>query len=150
MVKKRKMFSSPKCRDPDHWGKKTWDALFLLASDFPHERECDEDTEYHPSTLKKRKESWRSLLRSLPGVITCGSCSDHFKDFVEKEGRLEDALLNRDTLFEFLYQAKDEVNKRRGRKSLSLRSVKRIYIPKCSKKKKQRRKATHRKKYRKS
>lgn len=98
------MYSSPKCRDPDHWGRKTWDALFLLASDFPHEAECDEDTEYSKETILKRRESWKALLKSLPGVLTCGSCAEHFKEYVEKESgeRLNSALKNRETLFKYL------------------------------------------------
>ena len=126
-------YSSHRARVPSHWGKHTWDALFLLAADYPHAKDCRDDDRYPPSAIEDRKRAWKQLIKALPGVLTCGVCSHHFADYIKRDGGkpLDAALQNREALFEWLYACKNEVNKRRGRRSPSLSKVKRRYIPKC-------------------
>ena len=129
----RGSYSSWRARVPVHWGRSTWDALFLLAADYPHEKECDDDDEMDPGTIRARKAGWRQLLKSLPSVLTCGICSDHFQKYMEHDNwkRLERALQDRESLFKFLYNCKKEVNKRNGRPSLQYHKVRRKYVPPC-------------------
>ena len=130
-----KLHSSWRARVPTHWGKRTWDALFLLAADYPHPQDCDDDDEYPPEVIMERRRSWKRLFETLPGVLTCGVCSYHFEKYMKLQNGVpfQNALKDRDALFAWLHKAKAEVNKRNGRKSISLESTKRRYIPKCSK-----------------
>ena len=127
-------YSSYKARVPSHWGKNTWDALFLLASDYPHEKDCDDDDLYPKSAIEVRRSAWKHLIKALPGVLTCGNCAVHFADYIERDGgkALDAALQDREALFRWLYKCKNEVNKRRGKRSPPFEHVKRKYIPKCS------------------
>lgn len=133
MPRSGKMHSSWRARVPPHWGKKTWDALFLLAADYPHEQDCEDDDEYPPELIAERKRAWKKILKALPGALTCGVCSYHFEKYMQDEQAMERALQNREELFKWLYKAKDQVNKRNSRKSISLGAVRKRYIPKCKK-----------------
>ena len=128
-------YSSWRARVPSHWGKRTWDALFLLAADYPHEKECWDDDEYTKKMIKDRKRAWKQMLTSLPSILTCGVCAQHFKKYIERDNKrsLNKALENREELFKFLYKCKDEINKRNGIVSSSYEQIKRKYIPSCKK-----------------
>ena len=115
----------------NHWGRHTWDALFLLASDFPHARDCDDDQMYTVREVNSRRKAWKRILLSLPDALSCPLCGAHFRQFMRRHS-VDNALRNRDTLMKWLYMAKDEVNKRRGKQSPSLKRIKRKYIPPCS------------------
>lgn len=129
----RQLHSSWRARTPRHWGRSTWDALFRLAADYPHARECDDDDPYLASLAAERRASWRRLLKSLPGILPCGECAYHFERYLRRDGgaALERALRDRESLYRWLYRAKDEVNRREGRHSPPLAEVRRRYIPAC-------------------
>ena len=136
-MKKRsreRLHSSWKARVPTHWGKKTWDALFLLAADYPHKKDCKDDDEYPNEIIRERRKAWKRLFEALPGVLTCGVCSYHFQQYMRRGNGIpfENALRDRESLFEWLHKAKDEVNKRNKRKSISLENTRKRYIPRCS------------------
>lgn len=114
-----------------HWGRHTWDALFLLASDFPHARDCEDDQMYTVREVELRRNAWKRILLSLPDAISCPLCGMHFRRFMQRHS-VNDALRNRETLMKWLYMAKDEVNKRRGKRSPSLERIRKKYIPPCS------------------
>lgn len=130
-----KKYSSSRARVPSHWGKATWDALFLLAADYPHEFECGDDHEYSAEMIQVRKNAWRQLLKALPGVLTCNKCADHFGKYLQMNGGrdLEWALEDRERLLRWLYRCKDEINHRNQRQSPALENVRRKYVPRCSK-----------------
>lgn len=125
--------SSFRARAVTHWGRSTWDALFLLASDFPHEKDCVDDDRVPHEFVEERRRGWRKLLKALPDVLSCGICSEHFARYLERNGGkdLEKALVNRENLFAWLYRCKHEVNRRNGQGSPRLSHVRRKYIPKC-------------------
>ena len=130
------LHSSWRARVPTHWGRRTWDALFLLAADYPHAKECADDDEYPPEVVRERRRAWKQMLQALPGVLTCGVCSYHFEQYMRRDGGrpMEAALRDREALLKWLYAAKDEVNRRnRVRRSPPYERVRRTYIPKCSK-----------------
>lgn len=126
-------FSSWRARVPSHWGERTWDALFLLAADFPHSRECTDDEEFPNDVVANRRRAWRALLKALPGVLTCGVCSHHFERYMDRNGgkNMDEALQDRESLLRWLYNAKDEVNRRNGRRSVRYERVRRSYVPAC-------------------
>ena len=131
---RREFYSSWNTHLQSHWGQKTWDAIFLLAADFPHDQACTDDQRYPPEWVAYRRRSWKKLFQSLPGVLSCPKCGEHFRKYMERDnGRaFHDALENRETLFAWLHKCKDEVNNRTKRKSSSLHTVKKKYIAKCS------------------
>tara|TARA_B110001452_G_scaffold265902_1_gene271509 strand:+ start:1426 stop:1875 length:450 start_codon:yes stop_codon:yes gene_type:complete len=126
-------FSSRCARAPSHWGGATWDALFLLASDYPHTKQCEDDDAFDAATRDARRRAWKTLLTTLPQVLACGVCAEHFKRHVHRDGgrSLDRALQDREALFRFLYRCKDEVNRRSGRSSPSFETVEKRYIPRC-------------------
>ena len=134
----RGLYSSWRARIPSHWGKKTWDTLFLLAADYPHEKECWDDDEYTKEMIKERKKGWEQLLKSLPWVLTCGVCAYHFQKYINRQNGkfLKKALENREELFKFLYKCKDQVNSRKNTKSPTYEKIRRKYIPPCEKRQK--------------
>lgn len=129
-------YSSWRARLPVWWGKRTWEALFLLAADYPHDQDCWDDGEMLDEDVKARKAGWRQLLKSLPFVLTCGVCATHFQKYIEHDNgrRLEQALRDRESLLTFLYNCKKEVNKRNGRGSPSYTQVRRRFVPPCERK----------------
>lgn len=124
--------SSWRARAPRYWGRSVWDALFLLAADYPHARDCDDDEPYVGA--EARRKSWKRFLKALPGVLTCGVCAYHFERYIKRGGdeALNEALTDRDTLFRWLHRAKSEVNQRNRTPNLSLEATKRRYIPPCT------------------
>lgn len=111
--------------------------LFLLAADFPHARQCVDDAAYTRTELDQRRKGWKQLLESLPLVLSCPVCGMHFKEYMQRHP-VDEALVNRDTLFEWLYRVKDDVNRRNNKKSVPLDVVKKKYIPSCATRKKKR------------
>ena len=132
--KNRVLHSSWRARVPTHWGRKTWDALFLLAADYPHVQECKDDDPFPQRVILERRRAWRKMLLSLPGILSCGVCSDHFQRYMERDGGrpMERALQDRESLLEWLYKAKDEVNERNGTKRPRFEDIRRKYVPKCT------------------
>jgi len=39
--------------------------VFLLAADFPHTKECDDDEPYTVAEVKQRRKGWMQLLKAL-------------------------------------------------------------------------------------
>ncbi len=125
------LYSSWNSHHQQHWGRRTWDSLFLLASDFPHRRQCDDDAEFSRREVAQRRRAWKSLLESLPNVLSCPVCGSHFREYMRRHP-VSQALQNRETLLGWLYRAKVEVNHRTNRSSISYKRVRKRYIPSCA------------------
>jgi hypothetical protein len=125
------LYSSAYARDTSHWAKKTWDALFLVASDFPHKEEGKYEDELTVTQVEKKRVAFEKMLINLAEVLPCHICAEHFKKYINKNDRkpLKRAMENRENLFKWLYKAKDEVNKRLGKKSIEYKKVRDKYIP---------------------
>ena len=130
----KRYYSSYNTHIQSHWGRRTWDALFLLAADYPHDNVCSDDVLVPSEVVRQKRKAWKKLFLSLPDVLSCPVCGDHFQKYMERDnGRsFNRALENRETLFQWLHKCKDEVNKRTQRQSPSLEKVRRSYIAKCS------------------
>ena len=125
------LYSSWNSHHQAHWGRRTWDSLFLLASDYPHKMQCTDDEEFTVREVREKKKAWKALLTSLPNVLSCPVCGQHFRDYIHRNP-ISTALKDREHLMRWLYGAKDEVNCRTGRRSPLYRTVRNRYVPKCS------------------
>ena len=127
------LFSSWNAHLQSHWGKRTWDALFLLAADYPHAQKCSDDVSLTTQEVNLKRAAWRKLFESLPDVLSCPECGRHFAMYMarDKGKPFEKALEDRESLYEWLHKCKDEVNKRTKRKSISLTKVRRKYHAPC-------------------
>lgn len=132
----RPLFSSAFSRTPQHWGKATWDAIFLLASDFPHfEKTCEvHEDQLSREECRRKQRAFKKMLEGLMESLPCSICSEHFRKAMQKnKGKdFQRALQDRELLFRWLYLVKNDVNKRNRKKSISFEAVKRKYIAKCS------------------
>lgn len=130
-----KLYSSWNSHLQTHWGKATWDAIFLLAADYPHAQDCVDDVELTKETVALKRRMWKQFFMSLPGVLSCPVCGEHFRKYMERNNgkQFNEALEDRDKLFEWLHKCKHEVNRRTNRKSISIDKVKSKYISPCKK-----------------
>jgi len=122
------LYSSWNSHHQAHWGRRTWDALFLLAADFPHKQQCDDDAEYTRREVQEKRRAWNSILSSLPDLMSCPICGSHFKTYMRRHPV---ALQNREALMRWLYRAKDDVNCRTNRRSTPYKRVRSQYVPAC-------------------
>ena len=131
---KTRYYSSYNTHIQSHWGRKTWDAIFLLAADYPHDNVCSDDVVVPDEVVRRKRRAWKRMFESLPDVLSCPLCGDHFRAYMERDGGrpFRNALQNRETLFAWLHNCKDEVNKRTKRSSPTLKFVRDMYIAKCS------------------
>ena len=119
---------SPATGDPRHWGPATWDYLFTMASHFPHAKQLEDDqsiTERQADTIRK---AWKRHIASLLEIMPCSLCRQHFEQYMATHP-IDKALQNRDTLFQWLYDAKADVRRKHGKKVILLSTVKRRFIP---------------------
>lgn len=128
-----RLYSSWNSHIQQHWGRSTWDALFLLAADYPHAQMCTDDNPFTREEIRRRRRGWRQLLESLPEVLSCGECATHFDAYLRRDGGrpFRDALRDRERLFAWLHRCKDEVNRRTNRRSISLKRTQTKYIAPC-------------------
>ena len=127
-------YANKKTKNPSHWGRATWDALFLLASDFPSTQKlADDDTPVNARCMRKRRTAWAKMLKALPGVLPCQDCAIHFQEYLERDdGRaLQNALKDRNSLMAWLHNAKQLVNKRQHKKGITLKEVQKRYLGAC-------------------
>ena len=128
-----RLYSSWNAHLQSHWGRRTWDALFLLAADFPHAQACTDDEAFSPAEVERKRRAWRRLFESLHEVLSCPECGRHFAAYLKRDGgqHFREALRDREHLFAWLHKCKDEVNKRTRRRSTSLERTRREYIAPC-------------------
>ena len=107
-----KLYSSWTPHLQSHWGRATWDAIFLLAADYPHAQDCTDDVELTRETVAFKRKMWKQFFLSLPGVLSCPVCGEHFRKYMERDNgkHFNEALENRDKLFEWLHKCKNEEN----------------------------------------
>lgn len=122
------LFISPSTANPDHWGRATWDYLFIMASHFPHGKTESDDVELTEKGVNSIRQTWKQQIAILLQMLPCGGCKNHFDAFIKKHP-LRDALQDRDTLFAWLHKAKEQVRKQQGKLSIPLAKVKTTYIP---------------------
>lgn len=72
------------------------------------------------------KEGMKQLLINLPLIVPCLNCKEHFYDFLRKSN-LDEAVSSRDALFTFFVNIHNYVNKRYGKREMSIQEAKRLY-----------------------
>jgi len=103
-------------RDPTVWGPIFWFSLHNGAAKYPE----------NPSN--HMKEKIKGFINGIPYMLPCEECSDHAKNFIEKnKDRLDDIVKDRDSFFKFTYDLHDNANDIVGNKKISLEEAKKIY-----------------------
>ena len=109
------MYRSPCTMNPMRWGRYVWDALFALASDFPHVHACDDDVVVSDAEIVRRRDAMWGLLCSVEVLLPCKSCQEHFATHLrmlrENAERREEVLHDRESVMLWLYSVKDEVDR---------------------------------------
>jgi len=103
-------------RDPTVWGPIFWFSLHNGAAKYPE----------NPS--KHTQEKIKGFIMGIPYMLPCEECSEHAKDFIEKnKNNLDNIVKDRDSYFKFTYDLHDNTNDIVGNKKISLDEAKKIY-----------------------
>lgn len=132
------LWQSPATQNPVLWGQSVWDTLFTLAAHFPHEHRCDDDFPVDEARLLGQRRAFEALLKSLTDLLPCPVCQEHFREYVHRDRskHLRAALRNREALMLWLHGAKQEVNRRQGRRGIAAKTMLARYLPPCAPRKK--------------
>jgi Erv1 / Alr family len=95
---------------PEVFGPPLWFSLHTMASKYPE----------NPSTLKRT--SCVQFLRSLPELLPCEDCGDHFRIFMQSAD-LDDACGSRAGLSRLMCHAHNGVNSRTGKEAFPCEGV---------------------------
>jgi hypothetical protein len=107
---------------PTHWGPKTWFFLESAAIGYPSNPTEDE------------KNSAKNLLLSLKDLLPCLSCRINYANYLEENiNYLDDAVKDRDSLFDFIIKLHNDVRVRNGQKERSVEEVFNYYQSQFSK-----------------
>lgn len=101
-------------KDPDVFGPPLWFVLHNAANSYPN----------RPTPFIQ--ESMKQLVYSLPLLIPCVTCKEHFYDFL-RSTNLEEVTSSKENLFNFFVRVHNYVNKRYGRREYSLNEAKELY-----------------------
>jgi len=103
-------------KDPKVWGPILWKYLHTSSINFPQ----------NPSP--QQINGMKQMLCNLQWSIPCENCSMHFGKYIEKHRQNMDKICsNRDSLFAFIVDAHNQVNKRYGKKVLSVEEARKLY-----------------------
>jgi len=74
------------------------------------------------------KHRMRGFIMGIPIIIRCQKCSIHCEEYLSgNEDKIEDALANRDALFNFFVDFHNFVNNSQGRKTYTYQEAKELY-----------------------
>lgn len=89
---------------PSVWGPLVWNVLHLLSSQFKASSEQD-------------KQEWLNVLNSLPGILPCKECKEHFRAYLKENPVSLDTVSDAHSLSLYLWRAHEHVNALTGKKS---------------------------------
>lgn len=103
--------------DPEVWGPAFWFSLHNGAARYP----------------KKASPLWAQRMKhfilGIPVTVPCEKCSDHATAYIEsKYDDLDRIVQGRDTLFPFLVDFHNYVNRRYDKTEMSLQEAERMYM----------------------
>lgn len=101
-------------RDPELFGPSFWFTLHNGAATYPN------------APTSWIRQSTKQLLISLPILIPCINCREHFFNFV-RASNLDAAVSSRENLFAYFVNAHNYVNSRYGKPVISLADAKKMY-----------------------
>lgn len=96
------------------WGPRLWRSLEQAAANYPE----------NPSIGRKQEAKY--MLIGLPSLLPCNSCSSHLRQQLLTMS-ISGAIKNRENMFRFVWLLHESVNKRLGKRGISLASMKRRY-----------------------
>jgi hypothetical protein len=97
---------------PLHWGPKTWFFLESAAIGYPS----------NPTDAEKT--SAKNLLLSLKDLLPCLSCRINYANYLDENiNYLDDAVKDRDSLFEFILKVHNDVRVKTGKAGRSMEEV---------------------------
>jgi hypothetical protein len=105
------------------WGPAAWTFLHSIAFAYPD------------APTKEQRRHTMAFFESLPWVLPCGSCAEHFRDIIaetKREGVWRRTFTSRDTLASWLHGVHNKVNKRIGKPVVSFNKVMETYCDKSS------------------
>ena len=103
-------------RDPAIWGPHLWNYLHYSAANFP---------EYPTEEEIEKMYHW---LCTLHVTMPCGECSKHYQGHINRNrSRLRSICSRRDSLFRFLVDIHNDVNKRNGKPIMRYQDAKERY-----------------------
>lgn len=103
---------------PDHWGPYLWGAIHIVCIGAPSELSEEE------------KQQYKSFINSLPDVLPCASCGNHFQAVLDDDP-VERSLSGRDSLFAWSVRAHNAVNRRLGKPEWSVESSTELWRKVC-------------------
>jgi hypothetical protein len=107
---------------PLHWGPKTWFFLESAAIAYP------------TNPTDAEKTSAKNLLLSLKDLLPCLSCRINYASYLDENiNYLDDAVKDRDSLFEFILKVHNDVRVKTGKAGRSIEEVFNYYQTQYSK-----------------
>jgi len=100
--------------DPSIWGPHLWTGLHYVALGYPGGASATDRAHY------------KAFYEGLSNVLPCGKCVQHYIQLL-KESPIDAYLDTADTLFEWTVIIHNAVNKRLGKKEVSLEQAKTLY-----------------------
>ena len=100
--------------DPDAFGPAFWFTIHNATTTYPN----------RPTIFVQ--EGMKKLIASMPLLIPCVVCKEHFFSFLET-ANLDNATASRENLFEFFVSAHNYVNRRLRKPEMSLSDAKKMY-----------------------
>ncbi len=81
---------------------------------------------YQMNPTRVARQKMRAFVEVLPYLLPCRNCSEHAKEFMASAD-LDKALTNRKTLFTFMWNFHNHVNKRLGKPEMSFNDALQMY-----------------------
>lgn len=100
--------------DPDAFGPAFWFTLHNSATSYPN------------NPTEPIRINMEQLLRTLPILVPCITCKEHFYMFVS-QSNLKSATESRENLFKFFVDAHNYVNMRNNKPTMSIAQAKKLY-----------------------
>jgi hypothetical protein len=102
--------------DPNVWGKYMWTTLHFVALGYP-----DDPNEKH-------KQNFYNFYSNIYQVLPCKQCGHHLEETLQKTPLYPKHLVNKTELFKWTVDLHNIVNKRLGKKILTLDEATSIYM----------------------
>ena len=104
--------------DPTLWGPHLWAYLHYSAINYP----------IRPT--QQQQQQMKNWLICLSSTIPCKNCSTHYSKYIRQHKQDLDIICSsRDTLFNFLVDIHNKVNKRNGKPEVSYKEARNIFKP---------------------
>jgi len=102
--------------DPTVWGPHLWFVMHTVSFNYPNE------------PTQNDKQNYFTFFYNLTKIIPCKDCRTHFIEFV-KQNPIQNYLINRDKLIEWVMNAHNNVNKLNNKPEWTLEQVFKHYQP---------------------